>query len=56
MAVGSKPRLAGLSILEIVWTKAGALRDSRQHAGTNFFTIVERENNIGPAFSRQRAV
>jgi hypothetical protein len=30
MAVRSKPRLAGISILEIGGTKAGTLRDSRR--------------------------
>ena len=42
--------------LEIFGTEAGALRDSREHAGANFFAVVKGEDNIWPTFSGQRAV
>jgi len=48
--------LAGFATSEIFGTEAGALRDSRQHAGADFFAIVECEDNIGPTFSGQCAV
>jgi hypothetical protein len=42
--------------LEIFGTKAGALRDSREHAGPDFFAIVEGEDHIWPTFSGLCAV
>jgi hypothetical protein len=41
---------------EIFPTKARVFGDTRQHAGADFLTIMERENEVGPAFSTQGAV
>lgn len=32
------------------------LRQSRQHARPDFFGVVKREDNIGPAFPGERAM
>src|SRR5206468_11830623 len=42
--------------LKVFGLDAGALRDSRKHARADLFTIVECEDNIGPAFSGERTV
>src|SRR5258705_181882 len=48
--------LAGSVTLEVFGLEAGMLRDSRQHARADLFTIVECEDNIGPAFPGERTV
>jgi hypothetical protein len=55
-AVSFSRLLGGFVTLEIFGTKAGALCNSREHAGADFFAIVEGEDNIWPTLSGQRAV
>jgi hypothetical protein len=42
--------------LKIVWGQSGSLRDSGEHDRANFLIIVEREDEVGPPFARERAV
>jgi hypothetical protein len=44
------------SNLEVFWRKSRVLGDSRQHPWTDLFTVVKREDEIGPALAGQRAV
>lgn len=42
--------------LQVFWLETSVLRDACQHSRTKFFTIVKREHEIGPAFTRQSAM
>ena len=43
-------------VLEVFWREARVLADSRQHPWTDLFTLVKREDEIGPALAGQGAV
>jgi hypothetical protein len=42
--------------LQVSWLEPGALRETREHARTDSFSVVKREDDIRPAGTRKRLV